>query len=845
MTPVPDSQSQDPPSSGPGSRRRSRRVQREINGIDASFNSPSIQQSGTSPREQTESPTRPSNSDPEDILGSLQEMGAVEYVRQNLVNVIKTKRKRCQLKNYFLIAIHWFLINTGSSYTEHEEEEKTRLVDLFAAKIRNGGGIAAGDLRSLEIILRAPDMAFAEREDWPLRTCVDMLEKDLGQKFTSTLNPAGLRFLWVALRILISHGNVTSLGDEVHDEIERLDSMAIPSKHQAKRELLRKSLHFLRIRSKLSMHPSSSSRGRTARLPVGKYKSNRQKYDSRRSASRESGGHGDSADSENSEDPEDLEDLEAHGDFQNDDNHKVSNTSDSSAISLSLDPPSSLTSMLLDIYMKREHTFLPILELPVLESYRHAVQIERTDISSSEMAVLNFCYAIASVHPPRPIPRDNSMPANRQIPGGSKFYKNAQFLKVQNKSPDNSLILIQCNALQAQYLWATGQLRDAQSASPMRAIQNMLTASCKEDTRETEFLTRLWHSIWIIERAIFIDVGEIPPSMFDRSKKLLSEGSWSSEGTNRHQIKYFEVNGELYQRIDKLVMNDEHLRLGEHQCFRSKLNDLQISQVPGLNQQRGLKPLLESIQSLKDMTNPLPSESEHHLAFRIRHQYFVMRAYRPFFVLNIANSVRCIVCDSSAPHVLTQNLTSHGDASPVSDVQRAANYCVESAMQVLKLIFEHRGQKTSVRNYASSSTPCEDLHHLYVCGLIFVGIIMLPLSSSIGIEQQQLAETNYAKVAELLDMHAQNANDDKLRKKFSRCRDILKTFSELAMRVRNDTSKSSIEVLQGVKIERDPRCGIYRRLRDPPRYSNENAPTTDSWDLILGWLESLPSDIED
>ncbi|KAJ5107367.1 fungal-specific transcription factor domain-containing protein [Penicillium angulare] len=402
-------------------------------------------------------------------LHTLETSDQVESTRRELANKINQKTTDGPISLDLIRKVLLVFEHPYECYTDDENDEREHLQHILRTKLRerNERYLSGSDFCSLGLILRAPEAHMtnpADREELLVQLCVLILENHFELQSEGMFGLSEFRFLKRALRNCVSSGHPTPLLAEVESAIEKIQAIPLGQESQPqgrqwlRRDLLEDCLTFLR-------RDSPSPDNEPISEPI------QQMDESESSISKPIQQMDESASSFLSPAPSDPPM-----------NFGFSGNFDRSPAPIDPGDPVQICHQLAfrllnEGYISRDHACLPILDLSILESHFEAWRKPKNEgsMSSGQHAVLNFCWALGSLsRGPIPVPA-----AETFYQRGYKFQLKLASENIDSQSSNNRLILIQCDVLRAQYLWAAGCLEDAWTtiSTPINALHTKIRGS--------------------------------------------------------------------------------------------------------------------------------------------------------------------------------------------------------------------------------------------------------------------------------------------------------------------------------------------------------------------------------
>lgn len=682
----------------------------------------------------------------------------IDLLRWELVKIIHSKSDAASLQAPTLMRLLEVLQEDHPSYSEDELQEKAEFSVMLQERWdgpTKGGRFSNSDLRALEFILKVPFMD---------RSAVDAHERDICLKiFTPSMSggrqrpmkswpPAALRLL----RRVLRKSQLNSRDEPVLDELNNALETDVP----ISRATWQNCMNIL-FRDSVANQVGRSTRSQICRsehvsqvhVPERAVQAQRlspskpkHPFDTPRPTLLD-----------NLSDPEPTKRTESSTVLPN----------PRSAFQLS----ESLAASLFEVYCDSDHPLLPVIDLLALEPYHASSKSQGAPIQSPQAGPLKFCHALACL----------SNDDRRVLKHAPALYQSAQESMPSIENSGEMLSLVQCLALQSQYLRAVGDATSAWEVIGL-AIRKAHTLGIKAnlgnsfdlDKSSTKLAMRLWHIIQTMERSLCLDLGVTYRGIDSIFDTALTSDAWADElpglagndqGTRMCLLKFFHTFHKLHVVMDDLVDFEEELRLSNGQCALQKIKGADLRDFMDMEAKleswyESLPTVLQDHTALPDKSqpdSPGPSVDRLRIVLHLRYLYFKIRLYRPLLILGVALSITC-AC-GTGPHMRRQNKYGKNGLSILTIIRNASSKCLNLAAQLTDLLWQYKRSAS----LSIDTSACEYAHFAYACGLAMIAARGLRLNStdSKDREAQVYHARQFDKLLRLLEIGEKNMDDNK------------------------------------------------------------------------------------
>ncbi|KAJ5490012.1 hypothetical protein N7453_010837 [Penicillium expansum] len=394
---------------------------------------------------------------------------------------------------------------------------------------------------------------------------------------------------------------------------------------------------------------------------------------------------------------------------------------------------SEIPKKLWNVFIAKQASFLPILNLDQLK-VAFALAVNKGNVQPNAIdPTLGLCLAI-SCH----------LSPDKSICEPRKWYDAAMahITAIQNSQP-HSLGSFHQQILQIQYLHMVGHLRMAWEtlslaigrAQPLR-MQTTYGGRLAVDAQSLEQVRLAWQFLWMKKLSLALQLGIVDQSFetfydFPMPMQSQIENNMGSEvlySNNRPFATYsfFVACASLYKNIEQLITVENDLRLTRMECPIKWLSIVELRDFQELNLnlsswKNGLPKFLGWKESSIDLTlEEDPIIRRMCLVTHVRYTYFLLRHYRPFFILCLRLSRACN-CEM-APHMPGKNMTALDMNPHLALVHNAAMKCIIAAQDIVKTLC------ASFALENEDDSMFEQLDYLYAASLVLIASRSSPLS---------------------------------------------------------------------------------------------------------------------
>ncbi|KAJ5135730.1 transcriptional regulator family: Fungal Specific TF [Penicillium bovifimosum] len=434
---------------------------------------------------------------------------------------------------------------------------------------------------------------------------------------------------------------------------------------------------------------------------------------------------------------------------------------------------------------------------------------------------------------------------------------------------NSSLEFFHREILRAEYLHLVGDLGTAWEIvciaivkAQSRLMQGVDGGDLAVDQQSLEQVRLIWHLLSTKRASLAFQLGIYQQSGAGTliletplPKRSHIEGKFETHSISSHSqvhasSAFFLACTSLYTFSDDLITVEHDLRVTRNECPMKWLSIVDLSDFQDLQRklsswERGLPACFEWKESEIELgMEKNPQIRRMRLIIHLRHLYFLLREYRPFFILNLRLSIECN-CEL-APHVPGVHLHAVNAEPILALLHSNAIKCITAAQMIVKAL-----AGSFVKEH-DDDAKCENLGYLHAAALVLVAALGMwqrltqhgntSRSATTLVEQFRQAEKLMRNYEECCVMAP------KLKQRIRRCRDFLGVLESQS----NPGSSRQARIIMDDSLRFDPlvwrriydRLGLetpFWRFPDPPLPSGS---TVVGRRLTFGWLESLPVDID-
>jgi hypothetical protein len=519
---------------------------------------------------------------------------------------------------------------------------------------------------------------------------------------------------------------------------------------------------------------------------------------------------------------------------------------------------SGFTKRLFKIFVTKQAHILPVLNLNELQA-AFDLAVNQGQLGPNVVdPTIGLCLAIAC-H----LTRDKDLwrPRDWYDPAISKI--NA----IQMSKP--SLEFFHREILRAEYHHIVGDLGTAWEVvciaiakAQSRWMQGINGGDLAVDPQSLEQVRLIWHLLSTKRASLAFQLGiyqqsgagilvrDTPMPKRSHIESNIEAHSMSSHSQVLASSAFFLACASLYTFSDDLVTVEHDLRVTRKECPMKWLSIVDLCDFQDLQRKlsswkRGLPACFEWKESEIDLgMEKNPQIRRMRLILHLRHLYFLLREYRPFFILNLRLSTAC-TCEMT-PHVPGENVHAVNAEPILALVHSNAIKCITAAQMIVKTL-----SGSFVKEH-DDDAKCENLEYLHAAALVLVAALGMShrsaqhgdttRSATTLVEQFRQAEKLMRNYEECCVMAP------KLKQRIRRCRDFLGVLEYQS----NPGSSKHARIIMDDSLRFDPI--VWRRIYDRldldipferfPKPSLPSGSTAIGRRLTFGWLESLPVDID-
>lgn len=491
---------------------------------------------------------------------------------------------------------------------------------------------------------------------------------------------------------------------------------------------------------------------------------------------------------------------------------------------------------LIKTFIAMHCSILPIFDVPHLKLFYRAVRTKENDAPVSNLAIINLCFALASMA--------NDQRSTQQAIG---CYNRGTSLLSSLKESGETLMLIQAHVLQAQYLFEQGDLDEASvvvssaiSRAHSEGIHTKAGAYHPISQRDMQLRAKLWHAIQVIERTLALYRGAAPPNFCsDCNAAFPRNPTISEEDSQVLRIGFVAFNAwaRLYQPVDTLMDIEREFRIYEGGCQMHKI----ACNFKDYNEEHAR--LTEWKQSLSRDLNDVPDD-KHCVArlrtiIHLRYLYYRLRLHRPFLILALSLSLKCTECPGNPPHLLDHSLEAPIEFAAIRD---GFIKCLKAAVELEDKLYQHTGHN-SASLYFKDASITEHAEFAYACGLVFLAARMVPdlaVGRDSGILSVRTIRWSEVRIFSMLGKYGRADQYNKaLSALITRCADALGAFNEAV-----GVERPVCFISEDVGLPTKSWQKLYGRLKvDFP--VRQSIPSTADSSMSFAWIESQLVDFAD
>ncbi|KAJ5946358.1 hypothetical protein N7454_003197 [Penicillium verhagenii] len=765
---------------------------------------------------------------------------ATDMMRWEMLKITRSTGKSVPLTNNHLKCLLRLLQDDHTAYSEDEIHEKAEFAVLFEDRMGGPGGgdgslFSFYDMRALELILKIPFMDRARVDAYELDICLNIFTATTPagkQKMMSAISPSGLRLLSRVMRKTQAQHRDTELIVSINHALET--GKPLP------RATLVHCLEILKpFQDRAAIQPQTPKH-------VTQAHSQKRKQAASQPDMRE---HVIQANSQKrtrtaklspSKSPRPSAPISFS--FANPPARISSPLASGPNPAMSPQISKDLRNTLFDIYCQNEYPMFPLIDLPALKSYQADLELHEGDIEDSRIVILLFCCAIACFR----------TDADLAFKRAQSIYQSAMELKPSIRDSGDLLRLVQCQALQSQYLWASGDLLAAWEAICLAirmayklGIEVKSDVNFDAESHKIQVAIRLWHGMQTIERSLTLDIGTIYCGLASVFNVRLASKDWThgipgvAEDDDELAIRLHQVFVEtfkLHTFMDNLRELEADLRLSNSQCALEKIKgmdtrDLMDIEEELINWDKSL-PIFLKYDSPPTGTDLLIGSLRTRL--RLRFLYFKLRLYRPLLIIGVALCGGCAsdecVQREQVPHMNYHNGYGRNGPSRLGIVRDASIKCLQIAVSLAELLRESK-ESTSAK-----LSPCEYLHYLYACALVLIAGRELPFTAKEEVLNQHTLA--FGSIRSLIEDSEGDMRSlpESVRLLFSKCSEVVTKLNRYLC------PPKILRSIDALGFETSAWQKLYARLNQepPPPRATGNGPQPP---FLLGWYESLPTDM--
>ena len=528
--------------------------------------------------------------------------------------------------------------------------------------------------------------------------------------------------------------------------------------------------------------------------------------------------------------------------------------------------PKEISDRLVDTYLMREYVNLPIFDLSEFMSAYEAASSDRGAHEKPRQfhGILDIIYNFSSLISDATIDTKQLPAFNRRLS-----------LVDSARSDGDPWITVQFYILQSQYLNATGDPRLAWAVAgiALRTAQGMgldmkAQGWDKRNRKERELARKLWHCAIIVERMTSLQIGKPPqttnpfqvpmPVHLDTDYIDTLFGREAEAGVERpSMIEFMTACTRLYTHVEDIMAIENELRIRHNGCAAKKL--MCVDMQACLRIDGRLHDWASSLPSFLQQNPPGENPQDPFVLrqrniCRIRYLYVRLRLYRPFLILGLALSAECNCKPDGIVHITGKELHSPDSPLLLGLVRDSSMKCTVAATELAGMLFYHEHglrADNAGEDATTSPTPSfwENVDYLYACGTVLLAARMCPFLSNPSTDNPLKFKHSWLKVLALLRHYDRLPPNRRTRRFAKSCR---RTLIALSHAIGKSTTATDVSTTLGedTRTRISLRTGITpqaQRARKPDASLAESPPDTISTrsHTSLGWIESLPIDLED
>ncbi|CAI7672503.1 unnamed protein product [Penicillium palitans] len=483
------------------------------------------------------------------------------------------------------------------------------------------------------------------------------------------------------------------------------------------------------------------------------------------------------------------------------------------------------------IFLAKQAHFIPILDLDKLK-VTFALEINHGNLEPKSIdPTLGICVAIAC-----------HFSRDKTICEPQKWYDAAvAHIAATKNFQYGSLRSFHQQILQVQYLHIAGNLRMAWEtlslaigrAQSLR-IQTMHGGGFAVGEESLQQMRLVWQFLWMKKLSLSLQLGIVDQSLdtvYDPPMPMQSliENNIGGDQNNRRLAAYsfFVASVSLYKHTDQLITVENDLRVTRMGCPIKWLSTVDLSGLQNLDRNlfswnNGLPKFLQWKESGIDLTlEEDPLIRRMCLVTHVRYTYFLLRQYRPFFILCLRLSRSC-TCEM-APHIPDKNLNSLNTNPLLGLVHSAAMKCIIAAQDIVKSLgasFDRENDDEYLKSELGD--------YLYAAALVLIASRTSPLSM---VQREEIGGLTSGLAPEI-------------GRRINRCREML---GLLANTSRVEDGKYTLIADNDIRLPPVAWFAMYDRLGlEVPfgRSTVDSDSAVPGRRLTLGWLESIPVDFD-
>ncbi|KAJ5794064.1 transcriptional regulator family: Fungal Specific TF [Penicillium paradoxum] len=547
-------------------------------------------------------------------------------------------------------------------------------------------------------------------------------------------------------------------------------------------------------------------------------------------------------------------DIQAPSNHGNNSITQVAGSTTSGSQSLASEIPKRL----MKIFFEKQSVILPILDLDKIRSGLKIAVSRGLATPEDINATLALCLAMAC-----------HLTRERDIWGAQKWYDRAVSEIPKPENSESSFKYFHRRILQTEYLHIAGSLKKAWeilslalSKADVLEMQTEHGGCLAVDRKSLEQVRLIWHCLWMKKSSLALQLGFTNQCLDAYYAPPLPSPSQVEENLsvtgvlNNSQIvlasDFFIACASLLKHTEDLITLENNLRATMLTCPMKWLSTVELSGVQELHGslsdwKSGLPESLDWKGCGIALNNVDETSRRMCILAHLRYLYFRLRLYRPFFTLSLRLSRPC-TCKSGV-HLCARNIHDEDSSPLLGLIYYNAIRCLSVAQEIVKTI------RITFEREKNEVSKCEYLDYLYGAALILIAARTSPFLANGTMEGVPAAAATSKSVKAITDEIRQV--DSLLRNYQETCEQA----PELRYRIQCARAALSLVELQCASSrefisDQDLNFApivwrrIYHRLRIDTslgmlaNIQSSNATTIPGRKLTLGWLESLPVDME-